>query len=80
VVELKSDQAPLLGGAQSAREMPMYAVVRNLAFAIVLISLPLVAKSPARAVVECQSAGKATVRLTIDAVTYVVRVDCGLPV
>ena len=56
----------------------MSAFFKSLALAAALISLPLTAKSPARAVVECQSAGKATVRLTIDSVTYVVRVDCGL--
>jgi hypothetical protein len=53
-------------------------MLKSLALAVVLISLPLTAKSPARAVIECQSAGKATVRLTIDAITYVVQVDCGL--
>jgi len=56
----------------------MSTMFKNVVFAVALISLPLTAKSPARAVIECQSAGKATVRLTIDSVTYVVRVDCGL--
>jgi hypothetical protein len=52
---------------------------KSLALAIALTSLPLIAKSPEpHAVIECQSAGKATVRLTIENVTYVVRVDCGL--
>jgi hypothetical protein len=56
----------------------MLSALRSLALAAALLSLPLGAGPPARAVVECQSAGKATVRLTVDSITYVVRVDCGL--
>lgn len=58
----------------------MSALLRSVALAFAVCSLPLVAKAPARAIVECESAGKATVRLTIDSITYVVRVDCGFAV
>jgi hypothetical protein len=56
-------------------------LAKSFALAMALSSLPLIAKSPEpRAVVECQSAGKATVRLTVENITYVVRVDCGVSV